>query len=227
MPLSITMVWILYGNASIRTRRKAEAATQRPDLGLYFGRQPRGVVMRPRRAIQQARFTMNGITVTPLAHRLGADALCRGNRRHRPAARQAHHQHSAMPRRARILMNFHPGLRVECCVSASHCLPAQPGRTTSIATTTSCIARRIASVVVALPWRTRPIVHPSTRASRLHHQIMGSNNKGMGRARLGGTFCWRNGRGDARFRPGGQVRAERSVMRRCSSAAKRSVMPAT
>src|SRR5580704_2685770 len=37
-----------------------------------------------------------------------------------------------------------------------------------------CIARRITSVVVALPWRTWPIVHPSMPEKMVHHQNLGS-----------------------------------------------------
>src|SRR5215208_5588710 len=37
------------------------------------------------------------------------------------------------------------------------------------------MARRIASVVVALPWRTWPIAHPSIPTRRVHHQTPGSN----------------------------------------------------
>ena len=38
-----------------------------------------------------------------------------------------------------------------------------------------CIARRIASVVVALPCRTCPIANPSMQGKTLHHQMPGSN----------------------------------------------------
>ncbi len=37
-----------------------------------------------------------------------------------------------------------------------------------------CIARRTASVVAALPWRTCPIAHPSSQTTRMH-QTPGPN----------------------------------------------------
>jgi hypothetical protein len=38
-----------------------------------------------------------------------------------------------------------------------------------------CIARRTASVVVALPWRTWPIVRPSPAGAEPYHQTPGLN----------------------------------------------------
>lgn len=111
-------------------RRTGQAlAAQCLDLGLHFGRRPGGTVMRTRGTLHQPGFAMSRVTVPPLAHRPGADALRRGNGCDGPPARETlHHQHSTIPRRAGILMDVHPGLRLKGCVCGNHSLPAQPRR---------------------------------------------------------------------------------------------------
>jgi len=62
-----------------------------------------------------------------------------------------------------------------CSLAGLDAVGAVVFRKRSQASLLFCIARRIASVVVTLPWRTWPIVLPSIPRKIMHHQNLGSN----------------------------------------------------